>query len=233
LSELIFIEQSPRTGKRHRPDPGTTIGREGCDITVPDPEMSRRHAVIRRLDGQVAIEDVGSTNGTYVNGQRIAGVAPLREGDVVRLGNTTLRLQQPPATGEPPLPGGAAGVDTVDAGAPTLQPPPPSSSHAAGSPPPRSPRAEPPPPPPPDPARAVALPAEGPRGDVPPPQPAPHAPYTAMPAPASASLFSPPPAAAARRGSAATSLEATVFAFIVVLFTFVGVFAYYVTKPFE
>lgn len=93
MSELIFVEQEPMAGKEHPPRPGATIGREGCDITIPDPELSRRHARIRRLDSGVAIEDLGSTNGTFVNDQRITGVCELNENDVVRLGHTVWRLQ--------------------------------------------------------------------------------------------------------------------------------------------
>ena len=50
--------------------------------------MSRRHAVVRALDGGLAVEDLGSTNGTFVNDTRIDGIAPLQPGDHVRFGNT-------------------------------------------------------------------------------------------------------------------------------------------------
>ena len=78
---------------------GLTIGREGCDVVLPDPEVSRRHAVMRVLDsGEVAIEDLGSTNGTYVNDQRAEGATPVAPGDVVRLGNTLWQVSAPGAT---------------------------------------------------------------------------------------------------------------------------------------
>jgi len=72
VSDLIFVEQRPNEGTEHPADAGRTIGREGCDVNISDPEVSRRHASIRRLDDDaVAIEDLGSTNGTFVNGERI------------------------------------------------------------------------------------------------------------------------------------------------------------------
>src|SRR3954447_5750006 len=67
---------------------GSTIGREGCDVNLMDPEVSRRHATIRDQGGSLAIEDLGSTNGTFVNGTRITAVTVLKDGDEVRLGHT-------------------------------------------------------------------------------------------------------------------------------------------------
>jgi pSer/pThr/pTyr-binding forkhead associated (FHA) protein len=60
-----------------------------------DPEISRRHArVSRGADGQLRIEDLGSGNGTFVNGARIDAPRPLSVGDVVRLGRTELTVTQ-------------------------------------------------------------------------------------------------------------------------------------------
>ncbi len=78
---------------------GLTIGREGCDIVLPDPEVSRRHAVMRVLEsGGAAIEDLGSTNGTYVNDELTEGTTPVDVGDVVRFGNTLWHVSAPGAT---------------------------------------------------------------------------------------------------------------------------------------
>jgi predicted component of type VI protein secretion system len=92
--ELVWVEQAPRSGYERPVEPGT-IGREGCDIVLPDPDVSRRHAVIRTLDSGLAIEDLGSTNGTYVNDQRLKGIAELQQGDRVRFGNTIWELRAP------------------------------------------------------------------------------------------------------------------------------------------
>ena len=78
---------------RERPAmPGTTIGRADCDVELSDPDVSRRHAVVRRVDGGLALEDLDSTNGTFVNETRISGIAEIAVGDRVRFGNTVWLL---------------------------------------------------------------------------------------------------------------------------------------------
>jgi pSer/pThr/pTyr-binding forkhead associated (FHA) protein len=63
------------------------IGREQtADITISDPEISRRHARLFLQNGGYIIEDLGSTNGTFVNGQKISGPYLLRPGEVVNFG---------------------------------------------------------------------------------------------------------------------------------------------------
>jgi pSer/pThr/pTyr-binding forkhead associated (FHA) protein len=98
VTHLIFVEQRPIAGRVLPIEPGTTIGRQGCDITLPDPEVSRRHAVMHVLDsGDAAIEDLGSTNGTYVNDRRVEGKTRIGPGDVVRFGNTLWHVSAPGA----------------------------------------------------------------------------------------------------------------------------------------
>lgn len=65
------------------------LGRDpACDIVVDDAEVSRRHARLIAQSGGYAIEDLGSTNGTFVDGERIRTVVTLRPGASVRLGET-------------------------------------------------------------------------------------------------------------------------------------------------
>jgi Protein of unknown function (DUF3662)/FHA domain len=63
-----------------------------CDIVVSDPNVSRRHAELRRGDGHWSVVDLGSTNGIKVNGRRVSD-ATLREGDRVTLGVTDLTFE--------------------------------------------------------------------------------------------------------------------------------------------
>ena len=99
MSDLVFVEQSPEQGKRHELASGTTIGREDCDVTIADPEISRRQAQVLREGEAVIVEDLGSTNGTFVNGQRIEGRKRLANGDEVRFGDTVWKAEVTAAAG--------------------------------------------------------------------------------------------------------------------------------------
>src|SRR5512139_3096417 len=64
-----------------------TIGRDPTNsITINDAEISRRHARLTYQGGKYVLEDLGSTNGTFVNGQRLAGPRVLKSGEVVSFG---------------------------------------------------------------------------------------------------------------------------------------------------
>lgn len=104
---LLVIERGSSAGKQFSlSDEDANIGRwdaEGgvfpdVDLDSDDPEakVSRRHARISRRDGQYAIEDLGSTNGTFVNrGKRLAPGKrhPLQDGDEIIVGKTFLRFR--------------------------------------------------------------------------------------------------------------------------------------------
>jgi hypothetical protein len=91
----------------------TYIGRDlSNEVVIDDPEVSRRHACITRGPGGYSIKDMGSTNGTFVNGIRIADSQALRDGDIVGLGQIVLAFEE---TAE-------AGGDTVT-GIPVTPPP--------------------------------------------------------------------------------------------------------------
>jgi ABC-type multidrug transport system ATPase subunit len=71
----------------------TILGRDkNCDLVLENPNVSRRHAQLTRNGGQVTIEDLGSSNGTFVQGKRITGSRILRPGDFVRIGSFTLKV---------------------------------------------------------------------------------------------------------------------------------------------
>lgn len=78
-----------------------TLGRDITnDIVINDPEVSRHHLRMTRGAGGFTMEDLGSTNGTFVNGQRLTGARPLRPGDMIGLGETvTLAYEQLSAAG--------------------------------------------------------------------------------------------------------------------------------------
>lgn len=67
----------------------TVLGREAItDIVLQDPEVSRRHAQITFQGGRYFIEDLGSTNGTFVNSQRISVPTWLNDGDLIEMGES-------------------------------------------------------------------------------------------------------------------------------------------------
>jgi hypothetical protein len=92
--ELILIEQ----GKPGKAFPlskdRVIIGRLGeSDIVLADPGVSRRHAEVRREDGEFVVADLGSTNGTMVNEATI-GERALEEGDRITVGKTVLEFRR-------------------------------------------------------------------------------------------------------------------------------------------
>ena len=79
-----------------------TFGRqEGNTVVLADPQSSRHHATISWQAGSFVIQDMGSANGTFVNEKRIAAPQPLRDGYVIRMGNTVLDVRLPPAAAGP------------------------------------------------------------------------------------------------------------------------------------
>jgi len=67
------------------------VGRDrDCAVSVDSPSVSRRHARIIVSGGEATIEDLGSKNGTYVDGQRVQEVAPLQDGSQMRVGSVTM-----------------------------------------------------------------------------------------------------------------------------------------------
>jgi hypothetical protein len=75
-----------------------TIGRDsGCDMVLPDPTVSRWHAGLRREPGGWLLDDLGSTNGTLLNGWRVRAWVPVRDGDLVSFGAVTFVVGTPGA----------------------------------------------------------------------------------------------------------------------------------------
>ncbi len=89
---MIVAKSGPVTGRRFEIDRELVLGRE-ADLSLDDPQLSRRHLRLRPVQGGVEIEDLGSTNGTFVDDQRIDGVRTLRPGDRLRLGSSQFALE--------------------------------------------------------------------------------------------------------------------------------------------
>lgn len=70
-----------------------TVGRAaGCQVTIDDTYASQLHARVFLRDGQVYVEDLGSTNGTYLNRHKVTGPMQVQRGDKLQIGNTVLEL---------------------------------------------------------------------------------------------------------------------------------------------
>src|SRR5688500_1832762 len=75
------------------------VGRvQGNDLMLPKGNVSKRHARLLFRDGRFIVTDLKSTNGTYVNGRKIAQATIVREGDKIYVGDFVLRVELPPAT---------------------------------------------------------------------------------------------------------------------------------------
>src|SRR3954451_14323479 len=101
---LLRVVGGPASGRQISLHEDFVVGRgeSGLGNLGSDTEISRRHARFRPLEtGQVVVEDLGSTNGTLVNGQRITAARALLPGDRVTLGQTTLQFEGTPSAAAP------------------------------------------------------------------------------------------------------------------------------------
>ncbi len=93
-SELVVVEPAVRAGARAALGPDLTVGRAaGCSLVFDERYVSQVHARIFVRDGSVFVEDLGSTNGTWVNGARVVGQMPARLGDRIRVGNVGMEVR--------------------------------------------------------------------------------------------------------------------------------------------
>jgi hypothetical protein len=73
---------------------GVSLGRSRqCDIVLSDPNVSRQHAEVRARGGSWVLTDLGSTNGSRINGRPVEGSEVVRPGDEIELGSTVLRFE--------------------------------------------------------------------------------------------------------------------------------------------
>lgn len=87
--ELEILERGSRRSCRLRPP--FEVGRTGrADVTLGDVEVSRRHARFETHNGVVYVEDLKSSNGTFLNGRRVTEAIEVREGDEIDVGTTRL-----------------------------------------------------------------------------------------------------------------------------------------------
>jgi predicted component of type VI protein secretion system len=148
-----------------------TLGRVDCDLTLDDEEVSRRHVVLRPADTYLQVEDLGSSNGTFVDGQEITRAVNVGHGHIIQIGGTRLTVEVSQAPVQEP---------TVMAPQPAPPvAPSPAEPPAAPAQPPAAPAPAQPPAAPAQPPVAPAAPPAAPAPAAPPAAPAPAAPVAA------------------------------------------------------
>jgi hypothetical protein len=90
---LHIVEPESLQGRVYDIGGELTIGRAaGCEITLDDTFVSQLHARVFPREGQVFVEDLGSTNGTYLNRDKVTGPTVMLPGDALQVGNTVMEL---------------------------------------------------------------------------------------------------------------------------------------------
>jgi predicted component of type VI protein secretion system len=217
---FLIVRSGPRAGERIELTGELVIGREQADVTLEDEEVSRRHLAVRPHDDGVELEDLGSTNGTFVDGARLSAVVVLSETARVVLGESEIEIEV--EVPEPEVDPGATRLRerpvapdaTVMRPSPVAAAPPPDATIAG--------------------APAPATPAPAP----PPPAPAPRAePPLVAPAPPAATIDAQPfgsltPAAPARRrtGAATRLWGPATIVFLIIIATAVALVIYFAAR---
>jgi pSer/pThr/pTyr-binding forkhead associated (FHA) protein len=94
-ARLVVLEPKERRGIAYAIEGELTIGRDtGCTVSIPDDTfLSGMHARVYDFDGQPMVEDLGSTNGSFHNGNKLVGAKLLHPGDRIQVGYTVLEAQ--------------------------------------------------------------------------------------------------------------------------------------------
>jgi len=91
--QLAIVEPAALKGRTYPLAEELTVGRAaGCQVTIDDTYASQIHARVFSRDGQLFVEDLGSTNGTFLNRNKVNGPQAFRRGDRLQVGNTVMEL---------------------------------------------------------------------------------------------------------------------------------------------
>jgi pSer/pThr/pTyr-binding forkhead associated (FHA) protein len=95
-TKLTVLEPKEQAGRVYPLGEELTVGRAaGCQVALGDDSyVSQLHARVFTRDGQLYVEDLGSTNGTYLNRKKVSGPMLVRRGDRLQVGKTVLEAQR-------------------------------------------------------------------------------------------------------------------------------------------
>ncbi|HSN25690.1 MAG TPA: SpoIIE family protein phosphatase [Kofleriaceae bacterium] len=115
MPSLVFLA-GPIAGRRYKLGDGEyVIGRRSdCQIFVPDMRVSRQHARLVRNGEGWTLEDLGSNNGTYINGVRLQSATPIRHDDEIMIANNKIRVEAQDFPSQDKFPEGGNAVTIVD-----------------------------------------------------------------------------------------------------------------------
>jgi pSer/pThr/pTyr-binding forkhead associated (FHA) protein len=93
---LVVVDPADRRGQEFPLGAELTVGRAGgCGVPLTDDTfVSQLHARLFRRDGDLWVEDLGSTNGTYLNQKRITAAVAMHKGDKLQIGKTTMEVRR-------------------------------------------------------------------------------------------------------------------------------------------
>ncbi|MGI9666846.1 MAG: FHA domain-containing protein [Acidimicrobiia bacterium] len=93
-AELVILTETDDSRRVRLRNAGHVVGRSSdADIHIDDPYASEFHTRVGVQDGKVVVHDLGSTNGTYVNGRRVTSPTTVSRGDTVQIGKTILEVR--------------------------------------------------------------------------------------------------------------------------------------------
>jgi len=95
LPMLVVTSEGPLRGQvlTIEADEAVLGRRDGSDLQLSDPHVSRAHAVVRKQSGAIWVEDLGSTGGTFVNDVQVHGAHAMKHGDVIKFGTIETRFE--------------------------------------------------------------------------------------------------------------------------------------------
>ena len=93
-TRVLFVRSESQQGQEFEVNDVIVMGRsDETDVVLDDPYASEFHLRLVAQDGGLMLHDLGSTNGTYVNGRRASAPTQLRQGDTIQVGKTVLEIR--------------------------------------------------------------------------------------------------------------------------------------------